>query len=129
MTRINTTALALSLATLTAPLHAANETPFSRAALVAAQAKGEPILVDVAASWCPTCMSQHRTVTRLIANKQFDRLHIFKLDYDKQKPEWQALGTHKQGTLIGYKGKHEVGRIEFQTDETQIRQLLITTVK
>jgi len=111
------------------PLHAATESPFSVSALHAAQAKGEPILVDVAAWWCPTCASQHSTIKKLIADKRLDHLHIFKLNYDTQKPEWQALGVHRQGTLIGFTGKREVGRLEFQTDEALIGQLLYTTVK
>ena len=76
--------LAIFVAAIGAPAEAAIETPYSVAAVATAQAKGEPILVDVAAWWCPVCASQHSTIKRLVADKRFDKLHIFKLNYDKQ---------------------------------------------
>ena len=109
------------------PAHAAIETPYNTAAVATAQAKGDPILIDVAAWWCPVCASQHSTIKRLVADKRYDKLHIFKLNYDSQKAEWQSLGVHRQATLIGYKGKQEVGRVEFQTDPDLIQKLMLST--
>lgn len=121
-------ALIIAAAVSVAPAQAAIEAPYSAAAVAAAQARGEPVLVDVAAWWCPVCTSQHSTIKKLVADKRFDKLHIFKLNYDTQKLDWQALGVHRQATLIGYKGKQEVGRIEFQTDADLIQKLLTSTV-
>ena len=121
-------ALIVAAALSIAPAQAAIEAPYSAAAVAAAQAKGEAVVVDVAAWWCPVCISQHSTIKKLVADKRFDKLHIFKLNYDSQKSEWQALGVHRQATLIGYKGKHEVGRVEFQTDADLIQKLLTSTV-
>ena len=111
------------------PAHAAIETPYNTGEVATAQAKGEPILIDVAAWWCPVCASQHSTIKRLVADKRYDKLHIFKLNYDTQKAEWHALGVHRQATLIAYNGKQEVGRVEYQTDADLIQKLLISTGK
>jgi len=117
----------LVAAAAVSPAQAATEMPYNTAAVAAAQAKGGPILIDVGAWWCPVCASQHSTIKRLVADKRYDKLHIFKLNYDTQKTEWQSLGVHRQATLIGYKGKREVGRVEFQTDANLIEKLLIST--
>lgn len=123
-------AAALALAAVAAPAHAAEVKKYDRAAFEAAKAAGKPVLVDVKAWWCPICASQNGTIKRAVTgNPAYAQLVIFELDYDKQKADWQALGVHKQGTLIGYKGSREVGRIEFKTDKAQINGLLQTVVQ
>lgn len=123
-------AAALALAAVAAPAHAAEVKKYDRAAFEAAKAAGKPVLVDVKAIWCPICASQNGTIKRAITgNPAYAQLVIFELDYDKQKADWQALGVHKQGTLIGYKGNQEVGRLEFKTDKAQINGLLQSVVK
>jgi thioredoxin 1 len=37
---------------------AATETIFDQKTFAAAQQSGEPIMVDITASWCPTCAAQ-----------------------------------------------------------------------
>ena len=107
------------------PAQAAEVRKFDSASFEAAKAAGRPIMVDVKASWCPICGSQDRTIKAAVAgNRIYDKLVIFEINYDNQKPEWRALGVRKQGTLIGYKGRAEVGRIEFKTDKSLINGFL-----
>ena len=126
MYRTRFAALAFIALIAAAPAQAASEQAFTPAAFAKAQAEGKPILVDVAAWWCPVCASQNRTVQRLTASPAYAKLTIFKINYDNQKPEWRALGAAKQGTLIGFRGKHETGRVAFETDEAKIDHLLKT---
>lgn len=128
MSVLRIVAATLALA-VTSPALAAERQPFTPAALAAAQAQGRPVLVDVAAWWCPVCASQERTIKAITAAPQYDKLLILKLNYDKQKPEWRALGVSKQATLIGYRGRQEVGRVAFQTNKELIGTLLAATVK
>ena len=115
---------ALALAT-GVPAAAATVSKFDAASFEAAKAAGRPILVDVKAWWCPVCGSQSRTIKAAVTgNPAYDRLVIFEINYDGQKPDWRALGVQQQGTLIGYKGRNEVGRIAFQTDKQLINGLL-----
>jgi thioredoxin 1 len=116
---------ALSLA---AAAQAAEVRKFDTASLAAAQAQGRPILVDVKAWWCPVCASQNRTIKAAIADPRYSNLLILELNYDGQKPEWRALNVRKQATLIAYRGRRELGRIEFKTDKAQINALLASTV-
>ena len=111
------------------PALAVERQPYSVAALTSAQAQGRSVLVDVAAWWCPVCRSQEAKIKRITANPQFAKLLILRLDFDKQKNEWRALGANRQATLIGYKGRQEVGRVAFQTNEAIIADLLQKTVQ
>lgn len=123
--------LIVAVATLSAaqPALAVERQPYSVAALQSAQHNGRSVLVDVAAWWCPVCRSQEVKIKRITADRRFDKLLILRLDFDSQKDQWRALGANKQATLIGYKGRQEVGRIAFQTDETLITDLLNKTVQ
>ncbi len=38
--------------------HAAEAVPFTKEQFAATQDAGKPILIDIAASWCPTCRAQ-----------------------------------------------------------------------
>ena len=121
--------LAVSLSLLASPAFAAQETPFTPAAFHTAQANHEAILVDVFASWCPICRSQQGTLKKLTADRSYDHLHIFRIEYDTQKADWQALHVIKQGTLIAFKGGTEVDRVNFNTDEGVIHHALAAAVR
>ncbi len=119
---------AVAAVSFAAPAAAAERQPFTAAALAAAQAKGRPILVEVKAWWCPVCASQGRTIKATTAAPQYNSLLILSINYDTQKAEWKALGVTKQSTLIGYKGKQEVGRVIYTTDKVAINGLLAKTI-
>jgi thioredoxin 1 len=130
MFRPFTTVAMMTIAALsfTAPAAAAERQPYTPAALAAAQAKGRPILVEVKAWWCPVCASQGRTINATTAASQYNNLLILSIDYDKQKADWKALGAQKQSTLIGYRGRQEVGRVVYMTDKAAINGLLAKTI-
>lgn len=97
--------------------------PFSTAALKAAQAAGEPVLVDAYASWCPICRKQAPTIDAMAKDPAFAKLVILRLDYDHQTAEKRMLGITSQSTLIAYHGDKEVGRTVGITDPRQIKSL------
>lgn len=109
--------------------HTAEFKPFDRAQFNAAEAAGQPVLVDVAAWWCPVCHSQNRTIKAAVADPKYNALTIFELNFDKQKDEWKNFGVTRQATLIAFKGGHEVGRLAFRTDKDEIKTLLASTVR
>jgi thioredoxin 1 len=116
-----------ALAAVATPASAAEIRDFDAAGFAAAQAAGRPILVDVRAWWCPVCASQNHTIKQAVTSPAYAKLLILEVNYDKQKAAWQVLGVHKQGTLIGYHGRQEVGRLEFRTDAAEINALLAKT--
>ena len=127
MSLFKTAVVLAALALVPAAAQAAEVRKFDAASFAAAKAAGRPILVDVKAWWCPVCASQNATIKQALTMPGYDKLLVLEVNYDKQKPEWQALGVRKQATLIGYRGNSEVGRIEFKTDKELIRDLLHRT--
>ena len=117
-------ALALMLVFGIASARAATEAPFTAEAFAAAQKAGKPILVDVWASWCPTCAKQAPILSKLSADPAFKDLTIFRVDYDTQKDVVRDLGVRMQSTLIAFHGAKEAGRSAGETNPDRIRALL-----
>ena len=123
---------AISFAVLVAAAHpavAAEFKPFDRATFDAAQKAGRPILVEVNAWWCPVCASQTKTIRSTVVTPAYAKLLILRINYDKQKSDWQAFGVQKQSTLIAFKGGRELGRVSYITDKAQIQALLAATTR
>lgn len=129
MSFVRAAIIAATIAFSTVSAQAAEVQDYTAAGFAAAQASGKPILVDVAAWWCPVCRSQNGTIKQIVAAPHYAKLVIFKINYDKQKAEWRKLGVTKQGTLIAYRGKQETSRLAFQTDKTQIAALIDSTIR
>ena len=121
--------ISLAAVTVAGPLTAQPVRPFTLPALKAAQASGQPILVDVFAPWCPTCRAQAPTIDSLAADPAYAKLVILRLDYDNQTREKAALGVTKQSALIAYRGGREVGRTLGVIDPSQIKAFAATTLR
>jgi thioredoxin 1 len=98
--------------------------PFDQKAFEAAQVAGKPILVEVTASWCPTCKAQAPTLSRVRNDPRFKELVSFDIDFDSQKDLLRKFNVQKQSTLIAFKGKEEAGRSTGETDPGSIEALL-----
>ncbi|MES1974978.1 MAG: thioredoxin family protein [Pseudomonadota bacterium] len=114
---------------IAAPATAQPVRPFSLAALKAAQAQGQSVLVDVFAPWCPTCRAQAPTIDALATDPAYAKLLILRLDYDHQTAEKKALGVSRQSTLITYRGARETGRVLGITDPAQIRTFAASALR
>ena len=118
-------AFALATTVSFAPVASATDKkPFDQAAFDAAQAAGNPILVDVTAPWCPTCKAQAPTLSKLRDDAKFKELVSFNIDFDTQKDLLKTFGVQKQSTLIVFKGKQEMGRSTGVTDPQAITALV-----
>ncbi len=98
--------------------------PYSDEAFKAAQASGDPILVEIHADWCPTCKAQKPILDKLTAEPKFKDLKIFRVDFDAMKPAVREFGAQMQSTLIVFRGKTETGRSVGDTKEASIAALL-----
>ena len=103
---------------------AAESQAFDDKAFAAAQTAGKPILIDIAASWCPTCKAQKPIIEKLAAEPQYKDLLILEVDFDAQKDVLKKFGARTQSTLIVFKGDKETGRSVGSTDESAIGDLL-----
>lgn len=96
--------------------------PFDTKAFQQAQSAGKTILIDVAASWCPTCRQQRPIVQEI--EKEKPSLVVYEVDFDTAKDTLKRFHVQYQSTLIIFKGAKEVGRSTGVTDPNQIRALV-----
>ena len=96
--------------------------PFDAKAFQQAQTAGKTILVDVTASWCPTCKQQRPIVQEI--EKEKPSLVVYEVDFDTAKDALKRFRVQYQSTLIMFKGANEVARSTGETDPTQIRALV-----
>ena len=101
----------------------AGEVPFNQAAFDAALAKGTPVIVDFAASWCPTCRAQKPIVQGLLADPKLKPVTLFLADFDAELALKKQLGVTQQSTFVVFKGGKEVGRSTGQTQKDVISEL------
>jgi thiol-disulfide isomerase/thioredoxin len=104
--------------------HAATESAFTQHAFDDARKAGKPILVDVWASWCPTCKAQGPTLSQIAADPARKDLVIFKVDFDSQKDVLASFGVRQQSTLIVFAGGEEKGRSTGDTNPASIMALV-----
>jgi thiol-disulfide isomerase/thioredoxin len=96
--------------------------PFDGPSFQKAQAAGRTILVDVTASWCPTCRQQRPIVEQI--EKEQPNLVVYGVDFDAAKDTLTRFRVQYQSTLIVFKGAKEVGRSTGDTDPARIRALV-----
>lgn len=120
--------LALAVTAPTAAF-AAEFRAFDQTAFAAAQAAGRPILVEVAADWCPVCRAQAPIIRQSAADPAFEDLVVFRIDYDSQREAWRSLGARQQSTLIAFAGARETDRAVGVTDTRRIAALMRSTVQ
>ena len=126
---LNRRALLLALAAASAFAHASLASAVERVAytpqaFAAAQKAGKPILVEIQASWCPTCKAQKPIISALLARPEFKDLAVFDVDFDSQKPAVRGFKAQMQSTLIAFKGSREVARSVGDTNASSIKALL-----
>jgi thioredoxin 1 len=109
---------------VSAAAFAAEEQPFTRQGFLAAQNAGKSILVEIHASWCPTCQAQKPILGKLFADPKFKNLTVFRVDFDSQKDEVRNFKARIQSTLITFKGTEEIARSVGDTNADSIADLL-----
>ncbi len=106
---------------------AAEKLNYDSKSFAAAQAAGKPILVEIHATWCPTCKAQAPILSDLEKQDKFRNLMVFRVDFDSQKDAVKAFGARMQSTLITFKGSQETGRSVGDTNPSSIAALLDKT--
>ncbi|OBV12009.1 thioredoxin family protein [Erythrobacter dokdonensis] len=119
---------ALLAAALTVAARA--ETPagwqaYDAKAFAAAQAAGTTIVVDVHASWCPTCRAQAPILDELRKERANDKVAFVKVDFDKEKAFLKANRIPRQSTVLVFKGRREVARSIAETDRKRLRAAVL----
>jgi thioredoxin 1 len=118
---------AVIMSTVAFGAHAADKLNYDSKSFAAAQAAGKPILVEIHATWCPTCRAQALILSDLEKQDKFKNLTVFRVDFDSQKDAVKAFGARMQSTLITFKGSRETGRSVGDTNPSSIAALLDKT--
>jgi thioredoxin 1 len=103
---------------------AAEEQPFTPELFQTAKDQHKSILIEIYASWCPTCRAQKPILSDLLAKPRFKDLTVLRVDFDSQKKEVRNFRANVQSTLIVFKAGEEVGRSVGQTQADAIAALL-----
>ncbi|HZV93463.1 MAG TPA: thioredoxin family protein, partial [Caldimonas sp.] len=101
----------------------AAELPFNQVAFDKAVAAGQPVIVDVQASWCPTCKAQKPIVEALMREPKMRKVTLFSADFDTEHALKKQLRVVQQSTFVVFKGGKEVGRSTGETDRGRIESL------
>jgi len=100
--------LLLSLVTSACTAAATDSEPFTEARFRALQSENALILVDVAASWCPTCARQAKAIASYREANPGVALQVLRVDYDDQKEWVKKFKAPRQSTLILFRGTEQV---------------------
>jgi len=103
---------------------AAEEQAFTPEVFQAAQDQRKSILIEIYASWCPTCRAQKPILSDLLAKPRFKDLTVLRVDFDSQKNDVRNFRANVQSTLIVFKGREEVGRSVGETKPDALAALL-----
>lgn len=101
---------------------------FAQARFDEALKAGKPIVVEIHASWCPTCKAQTAILGPMLKDPKFADLIVLRVDFDAQKDVVRKFGATMQSTLIAFKGGAEVARSVGDTNPASIAALLGKTV-
>jgi thiol-disulfide isomerase/thioredoxin len=132
--RLTSAAFAFLLALLVAvlgagPTAALEKGKYDDAAFKAAQSSNKSILVDISATWCPTCKAQHKVLDSLAKRPEFAEIVMFEVDFDTQKDALKAFNARQQSTLIAFKDAQETKRLVGENGMDSLEGLLKTTIK
>ena len=104
---------------LSSPARADSE-PFTIERFEELQARNALILVDVHATWCPTCARQTEILKEYMAQRPDAGLHWLKVDFDNQKKWVKHFRAPRQSTLLLFRGEQQVW---FSVAETRAEQV------
>ena len=127
--RITLALMSTCLWALTGMANAGEIKPYTQATFERLTQNNQPILVDVTASWCPTCKAQKPIIEKLMGQAAFKDVTTLTVDFDTEKTVLQQHKVGMQSTLIAFKGSQEVGRSVGSTSPASIERLLEKTLR
>ena len=110
------------------PALAAETVTYTPAAFDEAQKSGKSILVEIHATWCPTCKAQAPILSEIEKGADYKTLLVLHVDFDAQKDAVRRFGARMQSTLITFKGGKETGRSVGDTNPDSLAALLAKAI-
>lgn len=103
--------------------------PYTQAEFDRLTHDGKPVVVDVSATWCPTCKAQKPIVESLMKQPAYKDVTVLSVDFDAEKPTLRKFKVSMQSTLVAFKGQKEVGRSTGDTTPEGLEGLIKKTVQ
>jgi len=103
--------------------------PYTQAEFDKLAADGKAVVVDVSATWCPTCKEQKPIVDGLMKQRAYKDVSLLTVDFDQEKPTLKKFKVTMQSTLVAFKGGKEVGRSTGDTTPEGLEGLVKKTVQ
>lgn len=93
---------------------------FTEQAFTQAQAAKELVLIDVYATWCPTCKKQSKVLDAYFAAYPDSKLQVLVVDFDEQKDWVSFFKAPRQSTLLLYRGNEQLWFSVAETNKDRI---------
>ena len=121
-------ALLFSLSAMFSLAMAGEIKPFTQQAFDTLTAEGKPVVLDISATWCPTCKAQKPIIDGLMKQPAYKDVTLMTIDFDANKPLLRNFKVGMQSTLVAFKGSREVGRSVGDTTPDGIEGLIRKTI-
>ena len=103
-------------------------TQYTPEAFAEAMATDQTLLVDVYASWCPTCKVQHLALDTLLGVPRFAAVRGFRVDFEDDEAFVKAHRVVTQSTLLIFRRGKEISRSVGLTWAEDIQRQLDTAL-
>ena len=122
------TIFTIALSSLASMAMAGDIKPFNQGEFDQLTKAGKPVLLDISATWCPTCKAQKPIIDGLMKQAAYKDVTLMTIDFDSAKPTLKTFKVTMQSTLVAFKGEKEVGRTVGDTTPAGIEGLVKKTV-
>ena len=123
MTFVKTTVL-IALSSLMSLAMAGEIKQFNQMDFDALTASGKPVVLDISATWCPTCKEQKPIIDGLMKQPAYKDVTLMTIDFDANKPTLKTFKVTMQSTIVAFKGAKEVGRSVGDTSPQGLEALI-----
>lgn len=126
--KLNKIAALLALSSLMSLAMAGEIKPFNQQDFDKLTHGGKPVVLDISATWCPTCKAQKPIIDGLMKQPAYKDVTLMTIDFDSAKPTLKKFKVSMQSTLVAFKGDKEVGRSVGDTTPEGLAGLIKKTV-
>lgn len=98
----------------------AQRQPFTETLYQQYQNSDEVYLVDVFATWCPTCKEQSKIIDQYFKENPESNIKVLVVNYDDQKDWVSYFHAPRQSTLLLYKGTEKLWFSVAETSKDKI---------
>ena len=122
------TIITIALTSLASIAMAGDIKPFNQLEFDQLTKAGKAVVLDISATWCPTCKQQKPIIDSLMKQPAYKDVTLMTIDFDSAKPTLKTFKVSMQSTLVAFKGEKEVGRSVGDTTPAGLESLVKKTV-